>query len=405
MAAKRSSQHAGTPRYLDLLDTVRTRRLEDHRVAKANLMIACLRDEPIVVSQTQAFDSSVILEGAEGVNGPDFRQVVADRTLIIKLLPGVRDVDHAFANALERYIDPPAGDISRRFVFSAWPIDDVEIAKTIRSALAEGHDRGLPADLAQRLDAVRRLSSFLAQHRLAGRTKTPIMTLATRLALASERMPETDELHDLRVILNVLVASGVSERAALYRTVRDLSGPRGAKASLYDLVSLCYNDVVAASLDAEPIMLASRSQAVAVWASSEVGAATPMATIETGPYRALEPLTWRKLGAIRDEVKRIDDPKERGDLLATVLAEELLPHDIVVRLVSVAEALGGAGAVAIGGLAGAALLATAAPVGLAAGAIGATALSTWLAHRLHLVFGRARLARIETRFRGLRQER
>lgn len=405
MPKKRNPKHATTPRYLDLLDTVRTTRIEDHQIAKANLMIACLADEPTVVSQTQAFDSTVILEGAEGSNGPDFRQLLSDKTLIVKLIPGVRDLQHAFENALQRYIAPPDGDTSRRFIFSAWPIDDVGIATAVHAALLEGHDRGLPEDVARRLDALRRLSSFLDQRGLAGRTGASELTLAGRLARAAERLPETDELHDLGVLLNVLVATGLNERASLYRTVRGLSGPKGAKASLYDLVSLCYNDVVAATLDAQPIMLAPRLEAVEAWASSEDGTATPMTTVETSAYRTLEPLTWRKLGAIRAEAKRIDDPRERRDLISTVLAEELLPHDVVVRLVEVAGVLGSAGAVAVGGLAGAAILATAGPLGIAAGAIGATALSLPLSGNLRTFFGRVRKAKIETRFRGFRQER
>lgn len=391
-----------SPRYLDLLDTVRTKTVEGQRLAKANLFVMAMSEEPVVVSQTQAFDSSVILEAGVALDGPGFRKLVADRLITVKLVAGVPTVLAAFEAALDRYIDPPGGDPSRRFIFSAWRVDDRETALALRSAARTGRDHGLDASHRENLEGLRRLSATLADLNLREEV-VQTFTLAARLRAARESIGHREKLRDLAVLLDVVLPDGLNDRSALHRRITEYVGPLAAIAAGHDLVDLCYNDVVATSLGGRPTMLAAAVPAVEAWALSDHGTAEPMATVELHAYRDLPSMTWKALDEARNDANRYRNPKDRWEVLTARLAREVLDNGVLVRVVNIGGVALAAGAVAAGTLMGQALVPGNLQLGEIAGASGGGALGTLVGKQLRDAVLRRFGAGVEMRLRGLRQ--
>lgn len=390
------------PRYLNLLDTVNTATPHGHRLAKANLMLSAIDGAPVVLSQTQAFDSSVVIEAGTDRNGPAFRQLVIDRYIRVKLLPGVPSVLDAFDRALSRTIDPPGGDPAKAFAFSAWSIPNREAAADVRNAVRTGFDGALPSETRSALDTLRHLSALLVERELTEEV-SPTFTLASRLVEARDGLPASNEFRDLGVLLDVVVKSGLNDRSALRVLIRNLVGPDTAKVALENLVNLCYNDVVSTSLQAKPTMLASDPLSVAAWAASDNGVATPVEFVETTAVRDLPDLTWEAFGVARERAG-IGDARDRRDQLRRLVAEELVIDGAAIRLIKITREAGAIGAAALGGLIGSIVL----PQEFVLGAT----LGSTIAGGATLVAGASVLrqletrleAQVESRLRGLAQE-
>jgi hypothetical protein len=148
--------------YSDALDTVRTVNLlenddEEHsrRVAIAQIMKVLLSGDTVVVSQTQAFDSSVILGGciASEEEGPKFRKLIQNGYIQVRLF-NRPNVIEAFRVALN----------NPEFEFSGWP--EIATGKVERAAVLEGLDgpppKSLPDALVERLSALKLLDEAVA---------------------------------------------------------------------------------------------------------------------------------------------------------------------------------------------------------------------------------------------------
>src|SRR5205809_603712 len=115
-----SEGYEGNERYLDLVDTVRTRSSRQLTLAKASVFTSILTAERLVLSQAQSFDSRVVIDAVSGSDheAGAFMRLAHDGAFEFRLYKA-ESIWSAFLAALERRANPPRGQLG--FEFSAWP--------------------------------------------------------------------------------------------------------------------------------------------------------------------------------------------------------------------------------------------------------------------------------------------
>lgn len=241
--------------YLDLLDTVRTsslnpdkrKTIEARYIGAANLMLSVLIGENPVISQTHAFDSSVILGSIQSsIDSSALRSLVRRCFIRIKLFRQP-DLISAFISALN----------NPNFLFSGWPeIEEKQIDRVaIIDYLNGNKTKSFTDDVLARLDAIERLNSDMRNSKFTEDAKIPKIMLKdyTRM-IASVR---NSELHDIFIKLNDLNSN---DRSLYYKTLDDLEINETKRETAREIIDMLYNAVISNSLGVDFISLTSSKQ-------------------------------------------------------------------------------------------------------------------------------------------------
>ncbi|BDU77804.1 hypothetical protein [Mesoterricola sediminis] len=291
------------PEYLDVLDTVRLSSRNgqdataDRVLARARLSLALLQGRVPVLSQTQVFDSPILLPDTfETSDFQDLCQLFSAG--LIQMRPfGTPGAVEAFRRALARDL----------FVFSAWPeLPDrrggsADPRGDLLAFLEDGRVHGLTPALHARAEALVALDRH--EKRFEGRR--PAQGRAPRLAQVFAQVR-----HGLKApgglapILDRL-ASQPGDRSALYGAIEAGDEAPALQAAARELVDACYNRVVAGSLGLHRMELtlaatSAAEAAQALLAREEKHLETQVAEVLLPPDgKALRPVDWTLLRDFR----------------------------------------------------------------------------------------------------------
>lgn len=344
-----------TLRYHDVWDTVRTGTAQGiaptgdaHAVASGTLLYSLLLGENPVFSQTEAFDSALLLAAAAALagEGTNFKWLLEKAAIRVHLFDA-QDVKTAFIAALER----------PDFVFSAWP--EIEEGTVERAAIIEaigGGAPGLPDPVKWRVESLLGLDSAasagLKVHGgRAGRASVNMPDLLDRVVFSA-----IDAGHRLAPALTDLSSRHLTARSPLYSVIREEIAPEDQRRQeeLRSIVDACYNKVIASSLQADQVGLSTSHSGLLGQLLAIDDSAVEHETSLTDLVPGLASVSWTSVRDLLEESER--KPYSRVEQLAIhkeFLARALvdghpflaIAPDVANRLLAVAL-LGVAGAAA-----------------------------------------------------------
>jgi hypothetical protein len=157
---------------------------DDIRTGTTQLALTLLRGWTPVVSQTQAFDSRVIIEAAlDGTPGAaQFRWLIQEGHIHVPLFQKPTLCD-AFIAALN----------NTKFVFLYWPevmgVSPAVTRQEVVEVLRQKHPASkLPPDLARKIETIRALSSALEKSRVRLFARPPSVALSDMLQQAKNKL-------------------------------------------------------------------------------------------------------------------------------------------------------------------------------------------------------------------------
>jgi len=302
--------------YSDVLDTVRTSPLtadpddadrerrhgEAVHLASAHLMLSLLTGWEPVLSQTQGFDSTVILGIAqEPKAAPPFRWLLENRRIRLRLFDSDTLVD-TFANRLK----------DKAFLFSAWPEIDREVdRRELLDRVEARSTRGLYEPVARRLDALYDIS---AAHQTASskigeeRARRPEVSLQQLIRWEWPTATGCRPRRSYADVLKALLEKRSNSRAELYEVLNGWHNQEDARLAR-QIVDVCYNRVIAKSLGnpkrlvtAEPVI----AQDLYV-TSKDDDRPKPLILAQASTNLGLERTSWEE---IRDVLTNAKKPSE-----------------------------------------------------------------------------------------------
>ena len=240
--------------YHDLLDTVRTSSLieDKKKVAKArfigsaNLMLSVLIGETPVISQTHAFDSSIILTTIESPEDTSaFRSLLRRGFIRVKLF-NQANLKTAFKAALE----------NPKFVFSGWPeLEKGEVErKAIEMFLNGDKITSFPESVRYRLEAINCLNAVIGESKYTKNAKVPEVLLEDYIKYSALKIENT-ELKNVIKKLDTLESKESKNRSFYYKTLDEMEICDNIRETARELVDMFYNKVISDSLGVDYVSL------------------------------------------------------------------------------------------------------------------------------------------------------
>ena len=348
--------------YYDVLDTVRcgirwgTRGEEGRKLAQAQLFLSILLGKTPVLSQTQGFDSSLILEAAIG---DDHRYIVgAFRMGRIRI--------HRFRTM--GLLDAFKGALSKpSFVFSAWPEipeKNSNASSDPRKAILAWIEDEKTHDLEQKVcSRLAILKSIDAAEKELGDRQEAIPTPTNLQVLLSQVREKVVDKNLASILRNL---PDTNDRSVLYDHFNSLQSENeiAARSIARSIVDICYNKIICESvmgaidpLKQEYLLTAAEEMAISATESIGMPEPTKCDVLEEEELRkSLTALDWKILSDFCDEYQRYPGSdslrlaetagllaktqlEEGEDVLSFVVRNNPLIVDAVVAGISTAAAI------------------------------------------------------------------
>jgi hypothetical protein len=259
--------------FQDVLDTVRTShtRLQSdshgagiaHLHAKGSMLLYALLGHQLRISQSHAFDSSVILDccldsTAEEaaaflalVEKGQFQVGLRDKSLLDALRSNLDKMELSAWPEVDR---PEVRDAQNRVVQPAGPLR-TELIHYVNSGAG---GQALPDSVKAKVEAVRRLDAALRNSPVQPRAANVAQEFQLQAFIADyfERAQATvSEPPQIVAALEALDSLKTNGRSAHYARIRELDLPQDDKAYLMSIVDIGYNRVISRSLETRQVVL------------------------------------------------------------------------------------------------------------------------------------------------------
>lgn len=303
--------------YHDLLDTVRTSSLnkDKKKVAKArfmgaaNLMLSVLIGETPVISQTHAFDSSIILTTIESLEDTSaFRSLLRRGFIRVKLFH-----QENLKNAFKKKLKDP------KFVFSGWPeLEKGEVErKAIEMFLNGDKITSFTENVRSRLEAINCLNADISQSKYTKNAKVPEVLLKDYIHSAA-----LIENTKLKSVIDILDKLESNDRSRHYKTLDKMKISNNIRETTRELVDMYYNKVISDSLGVDCVSLTtSKSESlrnIKKVLKTDIQVREPFVSKEV---KGINEVGWNQIDEFLGKYERLDFDSHYFEKLSEFLAK------------------------------------------------------------------------------------
>ena len=299
----------GRPIYYDVLDTVRTANIDgtdkerhSQRLAAGQAMLAILLGDDLTLSQTQGFDSSLVLGAAASIaDGAEFMTLIRKGIIQVRLYSAPTILD-AFTNALRKK------DQNGKYVFrfSAWPemrkgeVDQEAVAESVIGPISST----LPGIVLARLDTLHELDDAIRSAGSIPKASQPDFSLSQLLNVVSHKGVQL-KLQCASVLCQ-LAALNTDDRSKHYDYLDEMQVDAIQREQARQVVDMCYNRAISSSLGPQLIYLtAAHSEAVEAMQSTLVHGLRRIEVLEAASFSGLTETGWGEVARFARDVKNL----------------------------------------------------------------------------------------------------